>query len=95
MAAVEGRVYVVAGYAHGRVDQPYNQVYDPATDSWRDLAPLPRGLNHVAVAGSRGRLYSFGGFTEQNRNPVADCFAYDVREDRWSRVAPLPAPRGA
>lgn len=95
VAALDGKVYVVAGYAHGRVDQPFNQVYDPGTDTWRDLAPMPRGLNHVAVVGSRGRLYAFGGFVEQNRNPVADCFAYDVQLDRWTRTAPLPAPRGA
>jgi len=63
----------MGGYAFDRVDQPFNQEYDPRADRWRDLAPMPRGLNHVGVVGFNGRIYMFGGFVEQNRNPVADA----------------------
>jgi N-acetylneuraminic acid mutarotase len=90
-----GRVHVVGGYGQGRVDRGYHHVYDPGGDRWFDAAPLPRGANHVAVAALDGRVYAFGGFTEQNRNPDAQAYAYDVEADRWSAVRPLPRPRGA
>src|SRR5579884_2596697 len=61
VAELDGKVYVVGGYASGNVDQPLNQVYDPISDGWQTLAPLPRGLNHVAVVGFDHQLYAFGG----------------------------------
>src|SRR3990170_1894220 len=44
VAALGGKMYLLGGYAHGRVDQPFNQEYDTAGDRRRDLAPLPPGL---------------------------------------------------
>jgi len=108
VATVSGKIYVLGGYAHGRVDQPFNQEYDPATDAWRDRAPMPRGLNHVAVVGVGGKVYMFGGFMEQNRNAVADTHefdpgqaggvfpeneGYDPATDTWAAMAPMPTPR--
>lgn len=90
-----GRLHVIGGYGEGRVDRTYHHVYDPAADVWLVAAPLPRGLNHVAVVAAGGRVYALGGFTEQNTNPVTDAHAYDVAADRWTAIAPLPRPRGA
>lgn len=95
VAAVNGRIYILGGHAGGRVDQPFNQEYDPASDTWRDRAPMPRGLNHVAAAGLGGKVYAFGGFIEQNRHAVADAFEYDPAQDRWRPLAPLPHQLGA
>lgn len=50
VTGLDGKVYVLGGYAHGRVDQPFNQVYDPTADAWRDLAPMPRGRRCQMVA---------------------------------------------
>lgn len=58
LAELDGKLYVLGGYAEGRVDQPINQVYDPVTDAWRTLAPMPRGLNHVGVVGFNGKIYA-------------------------------------
>ncbi|MDR7518433.1 MAG: hypothetical protein QN123_02535, partial [Armatimonadota bacterium] len=33
VGALDGKAYVLGGYAAGRVDQPFNQVYDPASDT--------------------------------------------------------------
>lgn len=92
---LNGKVYVLGGYAHGRVDQPFNQEYDPATDTWRDLAPMPRGLNHMGIIGFNGKIYVFGGFIEQNRNAIRDVSEYDVALNRWRELTPLPTKRGA
>lgn len=90
-----GRLHVIGGYGEGRVDRTYHHVYDPSVDRWFVAAPLPRGLNHVAVVAANGRVYALGGFTEQNTNPVTDAHAYDVATDRWAPIAPLSRPRGA
>jgi N-acetylneuraminic acid mutarotase len=90
-----GRLHVIGGYGEGRVDRGYHHIYDPRTDLWHSGAALPRGANHVAVVALQGRIYAFGGFIEQNRNPDAHAYAYDVASDRWTELAPLPRPRGA
>lgn len=93
--ALAGKLHIVGGYGEGRVDRTYHHVYDPAADQWYQGAPLPRGANHVAVVADGNRVYAFGGFIEQNRNPIADVYAYEAPADRWTQLAPLPRPRGA
>ena len=85
-----GRMHIVGGYGEGRVDRAYHHVYDAKDDRWFNAAPLPRGANHVAVVADAGRVYAFGGFIEQNRNPDPNAFAYDVAADKWTAIAPLP-----
>jgi N-acetylneuraminic acid mutarotase len=92
---LDGRLHVIGGYGEGRVDRGYHHVYDPKTDRWYNAAALPRGANHVAVAGLEGRIYAFGGFLEQNRNPDHNAYVYDPGLNSWSPIAPLPRPRGA
>lgn len=90
-----GRMHIIGGYGEGRVDRAYHHVYAPDADKWFDAAPLPRGANHVAVVADAGRIFAFGGFVEQNRNPDTNAYAYDVATDRWTTIAPMPRPRGA
>lgn len=93
--AMAGRMHLVGGYGEQRVDRPYHQLYDPARDAWTGAAPLPLGANHVGVAVLGDTLYAVGGFTEQNRKPHAECFAWTAAEDRWRRIAPLPRACGS
>src|SRR5580658_10434149 len=58
VAEAGGKIYVLGGYADGFVDQPLNEEYDPATNTWRGRAPMPRGLNHVGAIGLSGKIYS-------------------------------------
>lgn len=88
-----GKMHLVGGYAEQRVDRPYHQVYDAASDRWSDEAPLPRGANHVGVAVLDNRLYAIGGHLDQNRKPDDLCFVYDGT--RWTGIAPLPNRCGA
>lgn len=83
-------MHVIGGYGEGRVDRGYHHVYEPRTDTWFTAAALPRGANHVAVVADQGRIYAFGGFIEQNRNPDNHAYVYGVAQDRRTSVAPLP-----
>jgi N-acetylneuraminic acid mutarotase len=96
-AAAEGdRMHVIGGYAEGEVARPYHHVFDARTNTWRLAAPIPRGANHIGVAAMGGIVFAFGGFVEQNRVAVPDCYAYVVAEDRWHAIRPLQrGSRGA
>jgi N-acetylneuraminic acid mutarotase len=108
VAVVGSTIYVIGGYApagpnpnaldaSGRVDvsRPLVQAYDVQTGRWAERAPLPRGLNHVGVAGLGGKIYAFGGFAQQNRGPVADANVYDPATNAWTPLPPLPAALGS
>src|SRR4051794_25820523 len=43
IATAGGKVYLMGGQANGVTASTMAQEYDPATKTWRDLAPLPRG----------------------------------------------------
>ena len=92
---VDGKMYVLGGYADGNVAQSLNEEYDPARDMWRARAKLPRGGNHIAAVGLGGKFYAIGGFTEQNGKAFADVSAYDPATDKWASKAPLPEPLGS
>src|SRR5690348_3621832 len=90
-----GNIHVIAGYARHRVDGNFHQVYDSATKSWSLKAEFPHRCNHVAGAAIGGKIYTFGGFVEQNRCPHSKCFVYDAATDQWAPIAPISRPRGA
>ncbi len=90
-----GKIHVIAGYAKHRVDQNFHQVYDSKSKSWSLKAPFPLPCNHVAGVAIGTKIYTFGGFVEQNRCPHSKCFVYDTTTDQWAPIAPISRPRGA
>jgi Kelch motif protein/kelch motif-containing protein len=90
-----GNIHVIAGYAKHRVDGNFHQFYDSKTQTWSLKAPFPLPCNHVAGVSIGTKIYTFGGFIEQNRCPHSKCFMYDAETDRWSAIAGLARPRGA
>ena len=69
--------------------------YDPSTDSWAALAPLPVALARArgvySFSPSQGSFCVFGGV---NQSTVLDTtYIYDVSDNTWSTGAPMPAPR--
>lgn len=101
--ATDGRsIYVIGGYANGNVDQTLVEVFRPTIENsgridgaWRELAPLPRGLNHVGAVGYDGKVYTFGGFAAQNNSAVADSNVYDPSTNTWTPIAPMPQALGS
>jgi N-acetylneuraminic acid mutarotase len=88
-------MYVLGGYTPETKSSALNHAYDPAADSWTELASLPQGLNHVAAASSGGKVYVFGGFTQQNRSAVDSTYEYNPQSDTWIELPSMQAPRGA
>jgi N-acetylneuraminic acid mutarotase len=69
--------------------------YNPNTDTWRELAPLPEARHHGMAAAYGGQVYFFGGSPPPSFGPTANAWAYDPTTDTWREIAPLPEPRTA
>ena len=68
--------------------------YEPASDTWSELAPLPEPRHHAALTALDGRLYLTGGGVE-GFAPRANTWVYDPGSDRWTALAPMPEARRA
>lgn len=91
------RIYVIGGQTGN--DQELTTVttvsrYDPVNDQWRNLAPLPVAISHIASAAVvvNNRILIFGGETahETATNRVT---LFDPNTNEWSSLTPLPAAR--
>src|SRR5258708_40189705 len=85
--AFGGKLYAIGGNvltvgAPFAKSVPRSEEYDPATDRWRVLAPMPVGRDHLGLAVVNGKIFSFGGFT-YSTHPSAGTyvFEYDSRSD--------------
>src|SRR6516225_5238966 len=90
-----GKILVIAGYARHRVDGGSHKVYDARSKDGPLKAAVPLPCNHVAGVSIGPKIYTFGGFLEQNRCPHSKCFVYDSASDAWAPIAGLARPRGA
>lgn len=88
-------MYMLGGYTPELKSSSFMTSYDPRGDAWQELAPLPEGLNHITSAAAGGKVYSFGGFSRQNRGAVNSAYEYDPQSNSWSKLPPMPTPRGS
>jgi N-acetylneuraminic acid mutarotase len=95
-AAANGKLYVIGGQNNERTDLYVNDEYDPATDSWRERAGMPHGMNHAAMTSLDGKIYVAGGFAFPIHVEAHDLFfSYDPASDQWKNLAPLSSPRAS
>jgi N-acetylneuraminic acid mutarotase len=91
-AALDGKIYVVGGRAArlGSLMQT-DEVYDAATRTWSEAAPLPTGRSGMMATVYRGRVHVLGG--EGGPATFAEHEAFDPATGAWATLAPLPTPR--
>lgn len=92
----EGRFLTLAGFDESGQPTTTARAYDPVTDTWRGLPPLPEPRHHVGVAVVEDRLYAIGGFrgTPPVWAAVDEVRVLDLTRGGWSEAPPLPTPRG-
>ena len=86
--AYGGRLFLAGGGTR-------QQVFDPRTGRWADVAPLPEPLDHIQGAVVGGRIYYVGGLRSWPDDEVGSVYVYDPTSDRFSRGPDMPRPRGA
>ncbi|WNG36954.1 kelch repeat-containing protein [Archangium violaceum] len=90
VAALDGKIYVVAGVNPANTARI--SVYDPQTDSWSQAAPIPMPMNHPNVAAAGGKLYVIGGMvSDLPWYAVGNVYEYDPQTNTWTELAPMPA----
>ncbi len=80
-------LYAIGGRTTGGSYTDANKVYDPETDSWSSLTPLPAPRTNLAAAALNGTLFVPGGY---NEDYLSTHEAYHVASDSWTSLAPLP-----
>jgi len=86
LAAVGDRIILTGGYT----DLAFNAVrstwaFDPATESWEQLADMPAPLGAHTTEGVGGMLYLFGGAPGGYVT-----WRYDPATDQWEALSPMP-----
>lgn len=98
VAELNGRIYFIGGFnrPNGRTGVANTvEAYDPKTDRWQFVAPLPETLHHTTAVSLGGFLYVIGGYNTLSFNPVSSAYRYDPATNTWTAIANLPTRRGA
>ncbi|XP_010947995.2 kelch-like protein 33 isoform X1 [Camelus bactrianus] len=92
MAALGERLYVAGGLGETG-DLLSVEAYEPRTDGWTHLTPLPSP--HVGAAGAvvQGELLVLGGYSHRTYAPSHLIHAYCPGLGRWLCLGTLPRPR--
>ena len=72
--------------------------YDPATNTWRNRAPMPTGRNHFFAGVVDGKVYAINGRLGTSFVTMSDVTdiveEYDPKTDGWRYVGRSPTKRG-
>src|SRR5262245_6943447 len=95
-AVLNNKIYLIGGFIGGGVHRDGQNTafeYDPASDTWRILAPMKAGRGSVGVAVFDGKIHAIGGRSPDNDVVVATHEVYDPATNTWKDLAPLPTAR--
>lgn len=91
-AVAGGRLYVVGGLLFQAGPSSAFERYDPSTDRWEALRPLPLRLDHAMAAATDEVVIVAGGSYASGTTRV---LRHDIARNAWLEVAPLPEPLAA
>ena len=91
-AVVDGKLYAFGG------NVLRSDVYNPATNSWRRIADLPKRITHAGTAVVGRDIILAGGYINKSNGGVIfaiqDVWRYNVDTNKWYPMPPLPVARG-
>lgn len=92
-----GKLYAIGGQRGQNRDlvaQTSVHMWNPATDTWTEVKPLPRPRSHIGSATfvMNGRIIVAGGEIMHTKS-VSDVTAYNPLSNSWTELTPLPQPR--
>jgi hypothetical protein len=91
---LDGKVYAVGGQKGQDAAAIYTaefDVWDPASSTWKSLAPLPSARSHIGAAtfAMGSRILALGGETSYGI-ATSQSIAYDPGDNTWTQLTPLP-----
>jgi N-acetylneuraminic acid mutarotase len=92
-AAIDGKLYVVGGEDKFNGNKASNRLvsYDPVTNQWTTLAPMPTARYGAGAGVIGGKLYVVGGYAGSGATNAVE--AYDPRTNQWSTLPTALTPR--
>jgi N-acetylneuraminic acid mutarotase len=98
VGAISGKLYVVGGCTSNqdcRIGTTgANEAYNPSTDSWASLAPMPTARYGVGTGVISGKLYVVGGSGAcPPCTPLTTLEVYNASSNTWSTKANMPTAR--
>jgi N-acetylneuraminic acid mutarotase len=96
--AHDGKLYVAGGYLDGEEPTSDFWEFDPASERWTKLAPLPQATAAGTAVAIGDKLYLTGGAPQTFGAtgpvpPYADLQIYDFETGEWSLGPDIPDPR--
>ncbi len=88
LAAVNGKIYAIGG----DLFQDTNREYNPETDTWKIMEPMPTGRQHIDCGIFGNEIFIMGGLTSW-KNITKKHEVYDVLSNSWSEKAAIPSLR--
>ena len=85
-AAIDGKLYVMGGYGPNGYLSSVER-FDPATNAWEAVAPMPTARTSPAAAAIDGKLYVMGGHDGQNR--LSSVERYDPATNEWAAMTSM------
>src|SRR4030066_635487 len=100
VATYQNMIYVFGGCSGFNPTSGYpinctqaNKVFNPATDSWENRAPMPTARTEIQANVVNGKIYLIGGTLPSG--DISDASeVYGPSTDSWSTAAPIPTPVG-
>ena len=97
-AAAGGKIFAIGGITgtgNNRKTTDAAEVYDPVTDEWSPLSPMPIKRSGAATAVLGNRIFMIGGRPEAGPNPAVTntVYVYDLETREWAQGVPFAEPR--
>ena len=94
----DGKIYLIGGEAQQPLDEApqehfsnVTEVYDPETDSWTTMSPIPTKVSGYASAVVDDKIYIISGWSDKPRiSGLVQIF--DPKTNNWTFGKPIPVP---
>ena len=86
---VGGKLYLAGGGAELPGGRSSQQVFDPVSGAWSEVAPLPAHLDHIQGVALGGKIFYVGGLDHWPSPQVGTVWVYDPKTDSFSEGASM------
>jgi N-acetylneuraminic acid mutarotase len=94
--AYQNKIYIFNGLIENFLLNNTSEVYDPFTNQWSQIAPIPNqngkpsGLTHYGIALVSDTVWIVGGRLEGTKAVTDKVWRYSIATNTWSEGVPLP-----
>ena len=93
VVALDGKLYALGGRGAHDLSLPTVERFDPVTNSWQRMAPIPLGVGDPAAVVTRGRIVVISGGDDIEKWVTPATWDFNPSTQRWRRLPDLIHPR--